>query len=325
LIVEKPFGVDYDSSIQLSKDLTALWDENEIFRIDHYLGKDMVQNLLAFRFANIWELIWNKENILNVKIVFKENFGTFGRGSYFDSAGIIRDVLQNHILQVLAIIAMEPPSTLSPDIIREMKVKVLNDIDPITFENIVLGQYIRNGSNPGYREDSTVPQGSTTPTFAQAIVHINNQRWKGVPFLLLCAKAVEENKVEIRIRFKSKNKLFDTPTNELVIRIQPNPSIFITQIARTPGLINTYKESTLNFPYSEVFTDYKPDPYELLISEAIKGNSNSFVCGNELESSWRIVTPILKQIEKNKKDPHFYIFGSTGPEEATTLAKKYSF
>jgi len=197
VIVEKPFGRDLESSNELAKNLSVLFKESQLFRIDHYLGKEMVQNLMILRFANmVFEPLWNRNYIHNVRIVFKEDFGTQGRGGYFDSYGIIRDVMQNHLMQILSILAMEPPVSLSAEDVRNEKVKVLCCMPEIKVEDVVIGQYLadKNGKEKGYTEDEGVPNDSVTPTFAQAILHINNPRWDGVPFILKTAKAVEEKK-----------------------------------------------------------------------------------------------------------------------------------
>eukprot|EP01129_Flabellula_baltica_P006573 TRINITY_DN2474_c0_g2_i1.p1 TRINITY_DN2474_c0_g2~~TRINITY_DN2474_c0_g2_i1.p1 ORF type:complete len:327 (+),score=63.22 TRINITY_DN2474_c0_g2_i1:28-981(+) len=180
LIVEKPFGTDLESSRELSKGLGNVWSERDIFRIDHYLGKELVQNLLILRFANsIWEPLWNRNFIKCVKITFKENFGTEGRGGYFDQYGIIRDIMQNHLMQVLSLIAMEPPATLDPEDIRDEKVKVLRVIPPLKLSDVILGQYTGNEhGKEGYLDDPTVPPNSNCPTFAQAVLFVNNSRWK---------------------------------------------------------------------------------------------------------------------------------------------------
>ena len=195
MIIEKPFGRDAITSQQLSDHLASLFGEDQIYRIDHYLGKEMVQNLMTLRFGNrIFGPTWNRDNIASVQITFKEPFGTQGRGGYFDEFGIIRDVMQNHLLQILSLVAMEKPASCHPDDIRDEKVKVLKCIKPLVLEDVVLGQYIGNleSNDPdgqlGYLDDPTVPVGSNTPTFALAVLRINNERWDGVPFILKCGK-----------------------------------------------------------------------------------------------------------------------------------------
>lgn len=195
MIIEKPFGRDAITSQRLSDHLASLFKEEQIYRIDHYLGKEMVQNLMTLRFGNrIFSPTWNRDNVASVQITFKEPFGTQGRGGYFDEFGIIRDVMQNHLLQILSLVAMEKPASCHPDDIRNEKVKVLKCMKPLELENVVLGQYVGDPDSDdpeaqlGYLDDSTVPRGSNTPTFALAILKINNERWDGVPFILRCGK-----------------------------------------------------------------------------------------------------------------------------------------
>ena len=205
VIVEKPFGKDSASSADLSDHLKKLFSEEQLYRIDHYLGKEMVQNLISLRFGNmIFGPTWNRDSIASVTITFKEPFGTQGRGGYFDEFGIIRDVMQNHLLQILCLAAMEKPVTTSPDDIRDEKVKVLKAIPSLSLSSCVLGQYSGDPDSDdpdarlGYLEDPTVPEGSSCPTFAAAVLKINNERWDGVPFMLKCGKALDERKAEVR-------------------------------------------------------------------------------------------------------------------------------
>lgn len=237
VIVEKPFGHDSESARQLSEDLGALFREDQLYRIDHYLGKEMVQNLLILRFGNIlYEPLWNRDFINCVIITFKEDIGTQGRGGYFNKSGIIKDVIQNHLIQILSLVAMEPPVRCSGEnysnYVRNEKVKVLRCIPPIQPEDVVLGQYV-GGTNPktgvseiGYLEDETVPSGSVTETFATVVLRVNNRRWDGVPFILKAGKALDERKAEVRIQFKkppAATAMFPNaaiPHNELVLRLQ---------------------------------------------------------------------------------------------------------
>eukprot|EP01129_Flabellula_baltica_P015811 TRINITY_DN8183_c0_g1_i1.p1 TRINITY_DN8183_c0_g1~~TRINITY_DN8183_c0_g1_i1.p1 ORF type:complete len:544 (+),score=141.28 TRINITY_DN8183_c0_g1_i1:43-1632(+) len=320
LIVEKPFGRDLESSRELSQGLAEVWPEPDTFRIDHYLGKEMVQNLMILRFANsVWEPLWNRQYIKSVKITFKENFGTGGRGHYFDKFGIIRDVMQNHLMQVLSLIAMEPPISLGAEDIRDEKVKVVRSILPLSVEDVVVGQYVADDKgNEGYLDDETVPEGSKCPTFAQAIIRINNSRWKGVPFIMKSAKAVEERKAEVRIQFHNHpSGLFESSANELVIRIQPNNAIYLVQTSKIPGLSNELTKTSLDLSYNESFAGaYNPEAYERLILEAINGSSNLFVRVDELDAAWKIFSPLLHELEEKGITPLPYVFGSRGPKEA---------
>jgi len=330
LIVEKPFGHDSQSSALLSKQLGALFEEEQLYRIDHYLGKEMVQNLMSIRFANmVFDPLWNRQHIANVSITFKEDIGTEGRGGYFDSFGIIRDVMQNHLLQILALTAMEPPITLSAEDVRDEKVKVLRCCRPVSLEDVSLGQYVKDitGKKEGYLDDKTVPKGSLTPTFTLAILHIDNQRWKGVPFILKCGKALNERKAEIRIQFKrNPSSLFHTsPRNELVIRVQPNEAVYLKFNSKVPGLSSEVIPTELDLTYKQRFDARLPDAYERLIYDVMRGDHNLFVRDDELEAAWNIFTPLLHRIEREKVKPEDYEFGSRGPVSADNLASKYGF
>jgi glucose-6-phosphate 1-dehydrogenase len=332
VIVEKPFGKDTESSAALNKALGALFNEDEIFRIDHYLGKEMVQNLMVLRFANtVFEPLWNHQHIANVRITFKEPFGTEGRGGYFDEFGILRDVMQNHLIQIMSLVAMEPPVSLLAEDIRDEKVKVLRAVPPLDLKNIVVGQYTREGNNPGYLEDEGVPPNSTCPTFATAVLTVNNQRWSGVPFILKCGKALNERKAEIRIQFKDNNNFLfpGAAPNELVMRLQPNEAIYMKMMMKTPGLSSALVQSELDLSY---FTRFQkeiegglPDAYERLILDVVRGDHNLFVRVDELQAAWRIFTPVLHQLEGEKIKPKEYSFGSRGPPEADDLAVRNGF
>jgi len=294
------------------------------------LGKEMVQNLMTIRFANaIFEPLWNRRHISLVQITFKEDFGTEGRGGYFDEFGIIRDVMQNHLSQIFSLVAMEPPSSLSAEDVRNAKVKVLNQVAPINWDDVVLGQYEANPekNKPGYLQDKTVPEGSNCPTFASVALFIQNERWHGVPFILKCGKALDSRKAEIRIHFKSYNHLFGVvDSNELVLRVQPDTAVYLKFRTKKPGLENKTVFADLDLSYNNRWKEVKqPEAYERLILEVIRGDHNLFVRSDELESSWKIFTPILHKIENEKIQPIKYIYGSRGPEESDKLAKKYGF
>jgi len=327
IIVEKPFGHDLESATKLSKSLAALYQESQLYRIDHYLGKEMVQNLMVLRFGNsVFEPMWNRHYIKNVRIVFKEDFGTQGRGGYFDKFGIIRDVMQNHLMQIFSLVAMEPPVSLGAEDVRDEKVKVLRAVPEIKPEYVVTGQYVRDksGKNEGYKDDKGVPRTSVTPTFAQAIVYINNARWAGVPFILKTAKAVEERKMEIRIQFRrSATMLFpEAEPNELVIRVQPAEAIYLKTMNKTPGLSSKLVVTDLDLTYHAKFAcSYTPDAYERLILDAIRGDHNLFVRVDELAEAWRIFTPVLHFIDAGGIKPIEYEFGSRGPVKADEMAK----
>ncbi|EQC35901.1 glucose-6-phosphate dehydrogenase [Saprolegnia diclina VS20] len=337
LIVEKPFGHDLASFSELSRDMSALFTEDEIYRIDHYLGKEMVQNLMLLRFANnTFEPLWNRNYISSVMITFKEDIGTQGRGGYFDSYGIIRDVMQNHLLQVLSLVAMEPPVRASgadySNFVRDEKVKVLECIDPLTLENTVMGQYTGNDKEVGYLDDPTVPQGSVTPTFATVVMNIKNARWDGVPFIMKAGKALNERKVEVRIQFKpapGASHMFlgaEIPRNELVLRLQPNEAVYMKTNVKSPGLSTKAVASELDLTYHERYADtYLPDAYTRLVLDVLRGKQATFVRDDELKAAWKIFTPLLNEIESNRIQPTPYAFGSRGPKESDELVKKFGF
>lgn len=334
VIIEKPFGSDFESAVKLGDALDQVFDEKQMYRIDHYLGKEMVQNLLTMRFANvIFEPLWNRHRIKNVQITFKENFGTEGRGGYFDGFGIVRDVMQNHLLQIMSLIAMEPPASLDANDVRDAKVKVLRQVRTIEMGDVVLGQYDKSadGSKPAYVDDATVPKGSNCPTYAVAVMHIDNERWSGVPFVMKAGKALEERKAEVRIQFQpSCNYLYpqkDCAPNELVFRVQPDEAVFLKLISKEPGLSSKRICTELDLTYKNKFNVTLPDAYAVLIADTIRGDQSLFVRQDELLEAWRIFTPILHHIEdpKNNVKPILYPYGSRGPKEGELLRKRYGF
>lgn len=332
IVVEKPFGMDLESSRKLGSDLAAQFKEEEIYRIDHYLGKEMVKNLMALRFANVLlGSIWRREHISNIQITFKEPFGTEGRGGYFDDFGIIRDVVQNHLLQVLSLTAMERPISMDAEAIRDEKVKVLNCIPPIKSSDILLGQYVRSedGTKPGYTEDDSLKNKNTvTPTFAAVVLWINNDRWQGVPFILKAGKALNESKVEIRIQFHDvAGQVFvGAPRNELVIRVQPNEAVYMKFNNKLPGLQFATGISDLDLTYNRRFSDLKiPEAYESLILDVLKGDHSNFVRNDELDVAWKIFTPILHEIDAGRQKPLPYAYGSRGPDGLDEFIAKYGY
>ncbi|KAK0398359.1 hypothetical protein QR680_002557 [Steinernema hermaphroditum] len=321
VIIEKPFGHDTESSAKLSEHLAGLFKEDQIYRIDHYLGKEMVQNLMVLRFGNSLTL---------------EDFGTQGRAGYFDQSGMIRDVMQNHLMQILTLVAMEKPCSLDAEDIRDEKVKVLKSIAPVSLEDAVLGQYIANpdSAHPeattGYLDEKDVPKDSVTPTYALAVLHINNERWDGVPFFLRCGKGLNERKAEVRIQFREVPgdifKKGELKRNELVIRVQPNEAIYMKMMTKAPGMDFGVAETELDLTYNDRYKGIRlPDAYERLFLEVINGSQINFVRTDELDCAWKIFTPLLKKTEGERIRPKQYLFGSRGPEEADQLMKKYGF
>ncbi|KAI7828512.1 glucose-6-phosphate dehydrogenase [Kickxella alabastrina] len=282
----------------------------------------MVKNILALRFANVfYEAVWDRRHISNVQITFKEPFGTEGRGGYFDEFGIIRDVMQNHLLQVLSIVAMHPPKSLRSEDIRDRKTEVLRRILPIQLEDTLLGQYVgtRDSNRPGYKDDETVPKSSITPTYAQCVLHVDNDRWRGVPWVIKAGKALDEAKMIIRIQFKDMvNALFpNLARNELILQVSPKESVTIKTIVKEPGLSTNLAMSELDLTYHKRYQDLKiPDAYATLILDVLNGDHSNFVRSDELDEAWRIFTPLLHQIEKEEVVPLPYEYGSTGPKGA---------
>lgn len=336
IIIEKPFGRDDVSSNALSEHLASLFTEEQLYRIDHYLGKEMVQNLMTIRFGNkLFDPTWNRSHIASVLISFKESFGTQGRGGYFDNFGIIRDVMQNHLLQILSLVAMEKPASCHPDDIRNEKVKVLKSIAPLNLDDVILGQYIGdpNGSDEdsrlGYLDDPTVPNDSRTPTYALAVMNIKNERWDGVPFILRCGKALNERKAEVRIQYEDvPGDIFDgrTKRNELVIRVQPGEALYAKIMTKSPGITFDMEETELDLTYQQRYKDMVlPDAYERLLLDVFCGSQMHFVRSDELSEAWRIFTPLLHSMDNQKIKPIDYVYGTRGPKEADVKCEEANF
>ena len=338
VIVEKPFGRDLDSSRELTAALAAELAEENTYRIDHYLGKELIENLTVLRFSNIiFSPLWSRQYIRNVQINFSENFGTEGRGGYFDEYGIIRDVIQNHLLQIMALFAMECPASLDAEDIRDEKVKVIKCIRPIEMDNVVLGQYkackVGDRKLPGYLDDETVPPGSRCPTFAAMALFIDNARWDGVPFLIKAGKALHKRQAEIRIQFhhapgnlykKQLGGAANENSNELVIRIQPDESIYLRINSKIPGLGMRLDQTDLDLQYKSKYGDGDlPDAYERLILDVVNGDKRLFIRNDELEEAWKLFTPILQRIEEDNLAPELYPYGSRGPIGAHYLASRW--
>ena len=331
IVVEKPFGHDTDSSLQLTKQLTALFREDQLFRIDHYLGKEMVKNIVCLRFANhVFSSVWNRNHIHSVQITFKEQIGTEGRGGYFDSFGIIRDVIQNHLTQIFALVAMERPRSLSGEDIRDEKVALLKCVLPADPANCVLGQYTAkpDGSVPGYLDDPTVPRGSTTPTFASLVLYVQNDRWDGVPFIIKAGKAMESKQVTVRIQFRNEIRPFvdEAVRNELVIRAQPDEAVYMKINVKAPGMLSHLEQTELDLSYRTRYSTVSlPEAYESLINEVIVGNSTNFVRDDELDAAWKIFTPLLHAIDAGRVAPKPYPMGSRGPPEADAMVQRLGY
>ena len=292
----------------------------------------MVKNVMMVRFANIFfSQIWNRTNIDNIQITFKEPFGTEGRGGYFDEFGIIRDVMQNHLLQVLSVIAMERPISTDAEAIRDEKVKVLKCIPPIEIQDALLGQYTANNGKPGYLDDETIKnKDSLTPTFAALTLFIQNERWEGVPFVLKAGKALNEAKVEVRIQFRNiAGSLYkNAARNELVLRVQPDEAVYIKFNNKQPGLSYQTIQTELDLTYQNRYTDMAiPDAYESLILDVLRNDHSNFVRDDELDAAWKIFTPLLHKIDAHHDDIKLsnYNYGSRGPAELDAFMKKYGY
>jgi glucose-6-phosphate 1-dehydrogenase len=333
VVIEKPFGHDRASSDRLTNELAHVFTENQTYRIDHYLGKEVVQNLLVLRFANlIFEPIWNRQHVQRVEISWTEDLDLKGRGGYFDGYGIVRDVMQNHLLQILALTAMEPPATMKAGDVRDAKVNVLKAMPPLALEDVVLGQYtgadVAGRHRQGYREEDGVPRDSRTPTFAAALLRVENPRWKGVPFVVTAGKGLASRRTEIRVRFREVvGNRFCGPDgcpapNELVIRVQPDETILFRVTNKVPGMGMRLAATDLDLRYREAFDQEIPDAYESLLMDVVRGEKSLFIRGDELAAAWDIFTPVLHAVDARGIVPAPYPFGSEGPAQARALCER---
>ncbi|KAF8820810.1 glucose-6-phosphate 1-dehydrogenase [Cardiosporidium cionae] len=329
VIIEKPFGRDLVSSNQLSKNLATVLSENEIYRIDHYLGKEMVLNLMILRFGNLAFLpLFHREYVNCIRITMKETIGTTGRAGYFDNFGILRDVVQNHLLQLLSLVAMERPASLKDDDVRDEKVKILKQIKSIGLNDIVIGQYTasEDGTQPGYLDDPMVPKDSLCPTFCSLVLWVNSERWQNVPFIIKAGKALEKRTTEIRLQLKEiPGSIFlSAVPNELVILVQPDEAIYLKMVTKKPGLTFEMEETELDLSVKDRFSiERMNDAYERLILDVIRGDKQHFVRTDELQEAWRIFSPLLQELDEKEVKPIPYPHGSKGPRESYDLINTY--
>ncbi len=337
VIVEKPFGHDLESAIQLNKDLKETLREKQIYRIDHYLGKETVQNLMVFRFANgIFEPIWNRRYIDHVQITNAEALGVEGRGGYYDTAGVLRDMIQNHVFQVLSLVAMEPPISLGANAVRDEKIKAMQAVRPIppdkVNEFVVRGQYtagaVAGKHVPGYREEKDVAPNSQTDTYAALKLYFDNWRWADVPFYLRSGKRMPKRLTEIAIHFrKAPLQLFKSAQQEmepnvLVIRVQPDEGITLRIGAKVPGQVTRIRWVNMDFRYGASFGVASPEAYERLLLDCILGDSTLYARRDMTERGWEIVMPILEAWANSKEEIPKYEAGTWGPKAADELMER---
>ena len=325
IVVEKPFGRDLASAKALNRVLAAHFDETQIYRIDHYLGKETVQNLMAVRFANIlFEPLWNSQYVDHIQITVAETVGVGGRGEYYNKSGAMRDMVQNHLMQLLCLIAMEPPSRFDPDAVRDEKLKVIRALEPVDLHHIVRGQYDKTKSEPSFREDAGDLK-TRTESFLALKCHVSNWRWAGTPFYLRTGKKLRTRTSEIAVVFKDAPHLIfgqeaGRHCNILSIRLQPNEGMTLGVTIKEPGpggmrLIDVPLDMTLADALGDEIDDV-PDAYERLIMDVIRGNQTLFMRGDEVEAAWAWTDPIIEGWEDRHDVPKPYDVGSSGPDDA---------
>jgi glucose-6-phosphate 1-dehydrogenase len=331
IVVEKPFGHDLASALHLNSALLSVFEERQIYRIDHYLGKETVQNTLVLRFANgIFEPVWNRSFVDQVQITASEEVALEGRAGYYDSAGALRDLIQNHLLQLLMLTSMEPPVSFSADDIRDEKVKVLHAIKPPKVEDVhdmaVRAQYSAGTAGgkevPGYLQEEGVGEGSVTETFAAVRLHVDNWRWAGVPFYIRTGKALARKATEIvitlkpvpHLAFQQEGSLGVHP-NQLILAVQPNEGVSMSLMAKIPGSRMRVRPVNMEFLYGTSFLSQSPEAYERLILDTMRGDATLFARNDEVEAAWRIVDPILEAWSQDRAQIPQYAAGSSGPVE----------
>jgi len=328
IVVEKPFGKDLQTARALNATLSEHFREDQIYRIDHYLGKETVQNLMAVRFGNmLFEPLWNAQYIDHIQITVAETVGVGGRGGYYDTSGAMRDMVQNHLMQLLCLIAMEPPAKFDPDAVRDEKLKVIRALDPVLPHHIVRGQYEAIGEQPDYRSAVENPR-SRTESFIALKTHISNWRWAGTPFYLRTGKRMRSRTSEIAVVFKeTPHSIFGPEAgshrNALIIRLQPDEGITMDVTIKEPGpggmrLVDVPLDMTFAEALGPDAQDV-PDAYERLIMDVIRGNQTLFMRGDEVEAAWAWTDPIIQGWEVRHDVPKTYESGSMGPDDALAL------
>jgi len=335
LIVEKPFGRDLQSAVELNNKIRRCFDESQIYRIDHYLGKETVQNILMFRFANtIFEPVWNRDYIDHIQITIAESIGVEHRASFYDKAGAFRDIFQNHMLQMLALVAMEPPASFEADCVRDERIKLLRSIRPFDLSEldslIVRGQYgpgsISGKQVVGYKDEPGIDPQSKTETFVAGKLFIDNWRWKDVPFYLRTGKRLAHKDTEIAITFKKvPHSMFvsvgleDMPANVLVLQIQPEEGILLQFQAKRPGSKICMSTLNMNFNYKNVFLVDMPEAYQRLLLDCMVGDQTLFTRFDSVEVAWQLLMPVLQRWENDDSLPHEYPAGSESFPQADKL------
>ena len=326
VVFEKPFGSDLASAVELNRLTSEVLDESQVFRIDHYLGKETVQNIIVFRFANsIFEPVWNRSHVEHVQVTFAESIGVEGRGRFYDQTGVVRDIVQNHLLQVLALVAMEPPVDGSANALRDQKVQVFKALRPI--EGAMVDKDVVGGQYVGYRDEPDVATDSVTPTFAAMRVFLDNWRWQGVPFYLRAGKGLKRRVTEIAIQFNripvcvfGRELCERVEPNVLVLRIQPSEGIALRFALKQPGQPPHIVPAALDFKYHEAFGVAPPEAYERLLLDAMRGDPMLFTRSDEVEACWRFCDPVLDRWkQKPPEDFPNYERGSWGPACADWL------
>ena len=337
LVIEKPFGRDLSSAVDLNRSISRCFDESQIYRIDHYLGKETVQNILMLRFANaIFEPVWNRNYIDNIQITIAETVGVQHRAGYYDTSGALRDMFQNHMLQMVTLVAMEPPISFGAEGVRDEKVRLLRSIRPFDVNKwedfCVRGQYgpgsINGKEVKGYLEEDEVSPDSKTETFIAAKLFVDNWRWQGVPFYLRTGKRLAVKDTEIAITFKkvpfsmfSSIGLDELPQNVLVLKIQPEEGISLSFQAKRPGSKICMSTLNMNFSYKSVFLVNLPEAYQRLLLDCMVGDQTLFTRQDDIEISWQLLTPLLKAWEQDESSPYIYSAGSESFAQADALIK----